>query len=216
VFEGEILGLIGPNGSGKTTLFNVISGALRPNAGSIMFKGHEIAGLPAHKVCKLGVARTFQIPQPFQNMSVLENIGVASLFGHSSSSQRNLGDPEEVCKLVGLDEKSNVLARSLTVSDKKRLEVGRALATSPSLLLFDEFAAGLTAQESKWAIEFVRILRDSHGLTIVWTEHVMRVIMSVVDRVVVLNHGVKIAEGQPQEVVKSEEVLSVYLGRGKS
>jgi branched-chain amino acid transport system ATP-binding protein len=215
VFKGEILGLIGPNGSGKTTLFNVISGSLHPNGGGITFNGHDIAGLPAHKVCKLGVARTFQIPQPFPDMSVIENIRVAHLFGRSKNAQSNLGDPEKVCKLVGLDSKSDVLARSLTVSDKKRLEVGRALATSPTLLLFDEFASGLTAQESKWATGFVNTLRDSYGLTIVWIEHVMRVIMSAVDRVVVLDHGVKIAEGTPQEIVKSEQVLSVYLGRGK-
>jgi branched-chain amino acid transport system ATP-binding protein len=215
VFNGEILGLIGPNGSGKTTLFNVISGCLHPNGGRITFNGHDIAGLPAHKVCKLGVARTFQIPQPFPDMSVIDNIRVAYLFGRSKNARSKLGDPENVCKLVVLDSKSDVLARSLTVSEKKRLEVGRALATSPTLLLFDEFAAGLTAQESKWATEFVKALRDSYGLTIVWTEHVMRVIMSAVDRVVVLDHGVKIAEGTPQEIVKSEQVLSVYLGRSR-
>ena len=215
VKDREILGLIGPNGSGKTTLFNVISGALRPTNGRINFNGHEIAGLPSYKVCKLGLARTFQVPQPFQDMSVIENIRVAHLFGRSKGSSKNtrLGDPEEVCKLVGLDSKSNMSAKSLSVSDKKRLEVGRALATSPSLLLFDEFAAGLTANESKWATDFVRTLRDDYGLTIIWTEHVMRILMRAVDRVLVLNHGVKIAEGTPKEIVKSEQVLSVYLGR---
>ena len=216
VSKGEILGLIGPNGSGKTTLFNVISGSLHPNGGRITFNGHNIAGLPSYKVCKLGVARTFQIPQPFPDMSVIENIRVARLFGRSKNARSDLDDPENVCKLVGLDAKREVLARSLTVSDKKRLEVGRALATSPTLLLFDEFAAGLTAQESKWATEFVKTLRDSYGITIIWTEHVMRVIMSAVDRVAVLDHGVKIAEGTPQEVVKSEHVLAVYFGRNKS
>lgn len=214
VQEGEILALIGPNGSGKTTLFNVISGYLRPNGGQITFKGQNITGLPPYKICKFGIARTFQIPQPFPGMSVIENIRVAALFGRSAQHRDDkLGGPDDLCKLVGLDSKSEVQAKSLTASDKKRLEVGRALATSPKLLLFDEFASGLTAQESKWAIEFVKGLRDRYGLTIIWTEHVMRVIMQAVDRVVVLNHGVKIAEGSPQEIVKSEQVLSVYFGR---
>ena len=147
-------------------------------------------------------------------MSVIENIRVAELFGRSTKTQLDkLGGAENICKLVGLSSKIDVQAKSLTGSEKKRLEVGRALATSPKLLLFDEFAAGLTVQESKWATEFVKKLRDDYDLTIIWTEHVMRVIMQAVDRVVVLNHGIKIAEGSPQEIVKSEEVLSVYFGR---
>jgi|SRR5208282_3626660 len=214
VYEGEILALIGPNGSGKTTLFNVISGHLRANGGQITFKDKNITGLPPYKICKLGISRTFQIPKPFPNMSVIDNIRVAELFGRSAKNQVDeLGGSGNICKLVGLEGKSDVQAKSLTGSDKKRLEVGRALATSPKLLLFDEIASGLTVQESKWATEFVKELRDHYGLTIIWTEHVMRVIMQAVDRVVVLNHGVKIAEGTPQEIVKSEEVLSVYFGR---
>lgn len=217
VYDREILALIGPNGSGKTTLFNVISGHYKPNSGKITLDGKDITGLPPYKICRLGISRTFQIPQPFPNMSVIDNIRVAEFFGRPGKNQTSkLGGSDNICNLVGLSDKSDAQARSLTGSEKKRLEVGRALATSPTLLLLDEFAAGLTAQESKWATDFVKELRDKYDLTIIWTEHVMRTIMQAVDRAVVLNHGVKIAEGTPQQIIKSEQVLSVYLGRKTS
>ena len=213
VNEKEVVGLIGPNGAGKTTLFSLIAGSLTPTSGNISFNGKKISGLPSNRICKLGVARTFQIPRPFPELTVFENIEVAEMFGHSGiSSKKKIGTPSEICEIVGLGKKRKIVAKTLSVSDKKRLEVGRALATRPMLILLDEFAAGLSAQESEWATKFVRQMQNDYGLSIVWIEHVMHVLMKNVDRVFVLDHGVKIAEGPPNEIVKNEKVLEAYFG----
>lgn len=211
--DREVVGLIGPNGAGKTTLFSIIAGSLKPNNGRISFGGKNITGLPTNRVCKLGLARTFQIPRPFPELTVLENIKIAEMFGHANiEAKKKVGTPSEICNVIGLTSKKNTQARILSASEKKRLEVGRALATAPKILLLDEFAAGLSTQESEWATSFVRNMQNNYGLSIIWIEHVMRVLMKSVDRVFVLDHGVKIAEGTPEEVVKNEKVLQAYLG----
>lgn len=213
VRDKEVVGLIGPNGAGKTTLFSIISGSLKPSKGKISFNGKDITGLPTNRICKLGLARTFQIPKPFPELSVIENIEMAEMFGHSSAeAKKRVGTPREICEVVGLSSKKNTMARILSASEKKRLEVGRALATSPRILLLDEFAAGLSVQESEWATSFVRDMQRSYGLSIFWIEHVMRVLMKNVDRVFVLDHGVMIAKGTPEEIVKDDKVLQAYLG----
>ncbi len=212
VGEGEVLGLIGPNGAGKTTLFNIVSGSLRPNGGSVLFEGRETTRLPAHRLARLGIARTFQIPQPFEEMTVGENIRAGSLFSGRSGRGKLPADSLELCDMVGLRDKANQRAGSLSSSEKKRLEVARALGTSPRLLLLDEFAAGLTVAEAAWASEMVKRLSREFGVSVVWTEHVMRVLMRSVDRVLVLQQGSVIARGSPEEVVKDERVLAAYFG----
>ncbi|MDH2901565.1 MAG: ABC transporter ATP-binding protein [archaeon] len=213
VNKSEIVGLIGPNGAGKTTLFNIIAGSLKPTRGKISFDGKNITGLPTNRICRLGLARTFQIPKPFEDLTVLQNIEMAEMFGHATGEgKKRVGSPMEICEIVGLSPKNETLARILSASDKKRLEVARALATSPRILLLDEFAAGLSAQESEWASSFVKDMQRSFELSIIWIEHVMRILMKNVDRVFVLDHGVKIAEGTPKEVVNNAKVLQAYLG----
>lgn len=213
VRDKEVVGLIGPNGAGKTTLFSIISGSLKPSQGRISFGGKDVTGLPTNRICKLGLARTFQIPRPFPELTLLENIEMAAMFGHTSAeTKKRVGLPSEICEVVGLSAKKDTVARILSASEKKRLEVGRALATSPKILLLDEFAAGLSAQESEWATSFVRDMQNNYGISIIWIEHVMRVLMKSVDRVFVLDHGVKIAEGTPEEIRKNEKVLQAYLG----
>jgi branched-chain amino acid transport system ATP-binding protein len=212
VAEGEVVGLIGPNGAGKTTLFNIIAGSLKPNGGRVFFESKEITGQPPHKVSRLGIARTFQIPQPFLEMSVRQNIRVASLFSNPSREGKLPRDAEKICEMAGLGDRIDQQASALTASEKKRLEVARALAGSPRLLLLDEFAAGLTIGEAGRATEMVRILSKEYGVTIVWTEHVMRVLMRSVERVLVLQQGRVIAQGTPADVVNNERVLAAYFG----
>jgi branched-chain amino acid transport system ATP-binding protein len=213
VKEGEALGLIGPNGAGKTTLFNLISAALPLKSGHIRFKGKNITGLKPHQICRLGVARTFQSVKIFANMPVLDNALVGSFFG-TSTSMSSADAAREAAKsleLVGLSAARAIPARDLTLANQKRLEVARALATKPDLLLLDELMAGLTHTEMAEAMELVTELRDK-GITIFMIEHVMKVIMGICDRIMVLHHGEKIADGKPKEIAANKTVVEVYLG----
>jgi branched-chain amino acid transport system ATP-binding protein len=213
VDQGEVVGLIGPNGAGKTTLFNLISAALVPKPGTIQFKGKNITGLKPYKICRMGIARTFQTVKIFANLQVLENVRVGAFFGppKSPSSTEATREAAELLDFVGLSKVSNSPARDLTLANQKRLEVARAMATKPELLLLDEMMAGLNQTEIAQAMELVKQIRDK-GITIVMIEHVMKAIMNVCDRIIVLHHGKKIAEGTPQEIANSKTVVEVYLG----
>jgi branched-chain amino acid transport system ATP-binding protein len=213
VNQGEIVGLIGPNGAGKTTLFNLISGALAPKSGKLRFKGQDITGWKPHRICRLGVARTFQTVKVFPNTSVLENVQLGLLFGRSGSmsSADAAREAAALLEFVGLSAVKATPARDLTLVNQKRLEVARALATRPDLLLLDELMAGLNPTEVAQAMELVTTIRQQ-GVTVFMVEHVMKAIMSVCDRIIVLHHGEKIAEGTPQEIASSREVVDIYLG----
>jgi branched-chain amino acid transport system ATP-binding protein len=213
VDPGEVFGLIGPNGAGKTTLFNLISAALTPRTGAIKFKGKNITGLKPHQICRLGVARTFQTVKIFANMSVLDNVALGALFGaadHISSADAER-QATALLEFVGLSALKAAPAKDLTLANQKRLEVAGALATQPELLLLDEIMAGLNPAEVAQAMELVARIRD-RGITIIMIEHVMKAIMNVCDRIMVLHHGQKIAEGMPQEIANSKTVIKVYLG----
>jgi branched-chain amino acid transport system ATP-binding protein len=212
--QGEILGLIGPNGAGKTTLFNLISAALKPSAGRISYKGKDITGLPPYKICRLGVARTFQTVKVFPNVPVLRNVMVGSLFGTGRriSEAQALRKAEEALEFVDLLHLKDAPAGDLTLANQKRLEVARALATEPDLLLLDELMAGLTQTEIAEAMEDITTIR-TRGVTVIMIEHVMHAIMGICDRIMVLDYGRKIAEGTPQEVASNKKVIEVYLGQ---
>jgi branched-chain amino acid transport system ATP-binding protein len=213
VDQGEIVGLIGPNGAGKTTLFNLISAALATKEGVIRYKGKKITGLKPHQICRLGLARTFQSVKVFANMPVLQNVLLGSLFGTPAnmSSANAAKEADELLEFVGLSTVKATPARDLTLANQKRIEVARALATKPELLLLDELMAGLNPAEVAQAMELVTRIRDK-GITVFMIEHVMKAIMGVCDRIMVLHHGVKIAEGTPQEIASSKTVIEVYLG----
>jgi branched-chain amino acid transport system ATP-binding protein len=213
VDQGEVLGLIGPNGAGKTTLFNLISAALVPNPGTITFKGKNITRIKPYKVSRMGIARTFQTVKIFSNMSVFDNVRVGALFGTSTRLSSAEADrvTSELLSFVELSGQGYSLAKDLTLANQKRLEVARAMATRPELLLLDEMMAGLTYTEVAQAMDLVEKIHKK-GITIIMIEHVMKAIMSVCDRIIVLHHGKKIAEGTPQEIAKNETVVEVYLG----
>jgi branched-chain amino acid transport system ATP-binding protein len=213
VNQGEIVGLIGPNGAGKTTLFNLISGALVPKPGTVKFKAENITGLKPNQICRKGVVRTFQSVKIFANMPVLENVLLGSLFGtsNSTSSADAVRQAMGLLEFVGLSAVRATPAKDLTLANQKRLEVARALATKPELLLLDELMAGLNPTEVAQAMELVTRIQDK-GITIFMIEHVMKAIMSICDRIIVLHHGKKIAEGTPQEIAASKTVVEVYLG----
>lgn len=211
VEEGEIFGLIGPNGAGKTTLLNVIAGVYKPDAGIVRFKGEKITGLSPERVCRKGIARTFQICQPFPKMSALENVMVAAVFGNRMAVKDPQAWAEEVLEFVGFPMPKDTLAMNLNTAQLKRLDLARALASNPELLLLDEIAAGLTPTELIEAMELIRKIRD-RGTTVIVVEHVMRVIMGTCDRIAVLHYGQKIAEGTPDEIAKDEKVAEAYLG----
>ncbi len=211
VAQGDIHGLIGPNGAGKTTIFNMIAGVFAPDAGEIRFDGRPIHGLRPHQVCAAGIGRTFQIVKPFAGLSVLDNVVVGALRGAKdvSAAKRHAG---EIMEKLGLASRRDQPASSLTLPDRKRLEVARALATRPRLLLLDEVMAGLRPTECDQMVEVFRELNRAEGLTIVLIEHVMRAVMALAQRIVVLHHGEVIARGTPEQVVRDPAVLESYLG----
>ncbi len=211
--EGEIVGLIGPNGAGKTTLFNLISGAFAATSGTIRFKGENISRLKTHEICKLGLARTFQAGNLFPKMTVLENVLLGALFGRSANMHFSEAKQEAAAllELVGLSEKQRVLAKDLTLAAQRRLEIARALSTKPDLLLLDEVMAGLNAAEIGESIALIKDIYN-RGTTVFLIEHVMRAIMGISERIIVLHHGRKIADGTPKEIATSKRVIEVYLG----
>ncbi len=211
--EGEVLGLIGPNGSGKSTLFNVISGFQKPNLGLIRFRGEDITGIPAHRISRRGVARTFQMVRPFLHLSAMQNVAAGRAYGSApaSSLARAEADALEILDLVGLDGRAGSLARDLTTMDRKRLELGRALAVRPKLLLLDELMTGLNPAEMRDAMQLLSQI-NAMGIALVVVEHIVRAVMDLCHRVVVLNAGKAIAEGTPQQVATNPEVISAYLG----
>ena len=211
VDQGEIVGLIGPNGAGKTTTFSMLAGSLQPSSGEVIFEDHQINGLKPHQVCKLGLTRTFQIVQPFPDMTVLENtmIGAYVRYPGTAEAKKKAG---EVLERVGLQHKANALGRDLTLLELKRLEIGKALATEPRLLLLDEVAAGLKDTEMDHILALVRQL-NQEGITFLIVEHLMKVIMNLSDRVIVLEFGRMIGQGTPQEISHDPAVLEAYLGK---
>jgi branched-chain amino acid transport system ATP-binding protein len=212
IAEGEIVGLIGPNGAGKTTLFNVVNGVYKANQGSISFAGKDITRCSPDEVVHLGLARTHQIVKPLNDLTLLDNVTVGACFGREYlDMDAARGIASEVLQQVGLGDRVSMLARSLTIAGKKRLEVARALAAKPKLLLLDEVLAGLNPTEVAIMIELIRKIRDS-GISVLMIEHLMQAIMSLSDRIVVLNLGRKLAEGEPEDVVHNSDVVEAYLG----
>lgn len=211
VQTGEVLGLMGPNGAGKSTLLNVISGLYKPDSGTIKFKGKEITGFLPHKICHLGIARTFQIPQPFTHLTALQNIAVAAEYGRGLGKAAAEREALKVLERVGLLGKRDTFTKDLAAITLKRLELARALASDPTLLLLDEVAAGLTEAEMPRVLD---LLNEIHGMgiTIILIEHVMRIMVEAVDRIVVMDKGMKLSEGRPGEVMKDRQVIEAYLG----
>ncbi|MGA8181913.1 MAG: ABC transporter ATP-binding protein [Desulfobacterales bacterium] len=213
--QGEILGLIGPNGAGKTTLVNMISGSLAITSGDVLFKGKSIKGLKPYQIGRLGIARTYQIVKPFARMTVLENIAVGAMFGRQTKKQRirrALDMAGQIVSFVGLEKVRNQQADQLSVASRKRLEIAKALAMNPEVVLFDEVMSGLNSKEIDAAVALIHQIR-AKGISIIVIEHVMRAIKAISDRLFVLHHGEKIAEGPPLDVLNNKEVIQAYLGK---
>ncbi len=209
--KGERLGLIGPNGAGKTTLFNLISGYYKPDKGKIIFKGKDITGRKPYEISRLGIGRTFQIVKPLPNLTTLENVAVGSLLKHPDVDEA-MRRASEILRTVGLHDKRNMKAASLNLPEKKRLELARALAIEPDLLLLDEVVAGLNPSEVDELLKLLKEINES-GIAILMVEHVMRAVMNISERIIVMDYGVKIAEGTPDEIASNPRVIEAYLGR---
>jgi branched-chain amino acid transport system ATP-binding protein len=211
IAPGEAVGIIGPNGAGKTTLFNLIAGGLSPDAGRIRFDGHDLAAMPPQGRCRAGIGRTHQIPQPFEKLTVFENLLVGAVYGRGKTEAAAAQACGDILERLGLLKRANTPAGALTLLERKRLEMARALATAPRLLLLDEIAGGLTEGECAELVATIRDIRAS-GVAILWIEHVVHALLAVIDRLVVLNFGKKIAEGSPQDVMRLPEVHQIYIG----
>jgi branched-chain amino acid transport system ATP-binding protein len=213
VSKGEIVGLIGPNGAGKTTVFNLVTGVYRPDHGSIKFKGENIVGLPTHEIRRKGLSRTFQVPRPFLNLTVLENVLVPGYFGSAKSKMENLNDDAiEILEFFGLEKKAKQFSRNLNLYERRMLELARALITNPQMLLIDECAAGLNPVEIDMLCQKIKEIHK-RGITMVIVEHVLKFVFGVVDRVVVMHYGEKISEGKPEEITKDQKVIEAYMGK---
>lgn len=215
VDQGEILGIIGPNGSGKTTTLNLLTGFIKPDSGTITFKGENVTGVPRYQACRKGMARTFQLIKPFLQFTALQNVMVGRVYGQSPAKNMGVASAEakKILELMGLLSKADILAKDLTLMERKRLELARALATNPQLLLLDELMAGLNHAEAETAMQLIRQIKNDLNLTIVMVEHIVKAIVGLSDRILVLNMGEKIAEGLPQEIIHNPEVIDVYLGK---
>ena len=210
VSEGEIIGLIGPNGAGKTTLFNVIAGLYHPTSGRVIFNGEVISNYPPHKICKRRIARTFQIPQPFKGLSVLENVAIGAIFG--SASKKGFDGAKQILDLLGLYEYRDSLVENLTIANQKKVEIAKALATEPRLLLLDEVAAGLNPAEQDLLSEIVLKVHEELRITIILVEHIMRTVMELSHRIIVLEMGKVLKQGDPEEIRTDPEVIEAYIG----
>ena len=211
VEKGEALGIIGPNGAGKSTMFNIIAGMLRPDSGNILFDGHDITSQSPHERCRNGIGRSYQIPHPFSKMTVFENLLVGAVYGKDKVESDCYDDCLRILHVTGLSKKANVLAGALTLLERKRLELARAMATKPKLLLLDEIAGGMTEHECGLIVDTIKEIH-SQGTTIIWIEHIVHALVSVVDRIIVLNFGSIIESGVPNVVMNSPKVQEIYMG----
>lgn len=209
---GEILGLIGPNGAGKSTLFNLITGVYLPDEGSIRFRQKSLVGLKPHRICRRGIARTFQLVRIFPSMTVLENVLAGAIYGRSAGRKKALNEALECLEILNLLEAKDTVSAHLTYSDRRLVEIARAIAARPGLALLDEPLAGLNPAETEKIMAIIQDIREKRGISIIWIEHKMDAVFNVCDRIVVLDYGVKIAEGQPREIATNKEVVEAYLG----
>ena len=214
IHENTITGIIGPNGAGKTTLFNIISGAMPPTTGEVIYNGRNISRMGPARVCRLGIARTYQLVRPFNSLTAIENVLIGLGFGrsHPPSKEARVEEAIKILEFVGLGNKINHAAEALTLVEKKHLEIARALATSPDILLLDEVVSGLNPSEVSQTIDTIQQIK-ARGITVIMIEHILKVVMKLCERVIVLNYGIQIAEGSPEEVVRNGEVIQAYIGK---